>query len=102
MPEGFELHQNYPNPFNPSTKISYTIHTPSFLPPLTKGRAGVGFITLKIFDVLGREIATLVNEKKTPGTYEISFDATGFSSGVYYYKLTSGSFSQTKKMLLLR
>lgn len=97
LQEDFELHQNYPNPFNPTTKISYTISN-----VVGALNAPTTFIILKIYDMLGREIATLVNEEKTAGSYEVSFDATGFSSGVYYYRLTAGSFSQTKKMLLLR
>ncbi|MGB5287331.1 MAG: T9SS type A sorting domain-containing protein, partial [Ignavibacteriaceae bacterium] len=85
----FYLHNNYPNPFNPYTKIKY------FIPALS-------FVTIKVFDLLGKEVATLVNEEKAAGEYEIEFDGKGLSSGMYYYKLTVNDFSQTKKMILLR
>jgi len=85
----FNLFQNYPNPFNPSTKISYSLPKESF-------------VTLKVYDVLGNEIAILVNEKKSVGNYEVNFDATKLSSGIYYYKLTAGNFSQVKKMILIK
>ena len=85
----FYLTQNYPNPFNPSTTISW--------------QSSIGsWQTLKVYDVLGREVATIVNEFKPAGNYEVEFDATGFTSGVYYYKLTSQNFSEVKKMILLR
>ncbi len=93
-PNNFALVQNYPNPFNPSTKIRYAI-------PLLGGARG-GLVTIKIFDVLGNEIETLVNEEKSPGTYEITWNAVGLPSGVYFYQLRSGEFVETKKMLLLR
>jgi glucose/arabinose dehydrogenase len=96
LPNRLELSQNYPNPFNPSTKIAYAI-------PLVGGvRGGLQLVQLKVYDVLGNEVATLVNEEKSPGTYEVTMDAAGLPSGIYFYKLTSGSFSSTKKMLLLR
>ncbi|MEW6196868.1 MAG: alpha/beta fold hydrolase [Bacteroidota bacterium] len=85
----FELKQNYPNPFNPTTTISYSI-------PETQ------FVTLKIFDVLGKEVATLVNEEKLSGNYEIKFNGGGLPSGVYFYRLRVGNFVQTKKLLLLK
>jgi len=89
LPENFKLEQNYPNPFNPTTTISYSLleenHT-----------------TFKIYNLLGKEVVTLIDERKQPGNYEITFDATEFTSGVYFYSLTSGSFSETKKMILLR
>lgn len=85
----FALYQNYPNPFNPTTKIKYQV-----------AEAGVG--TLKIYDVLGREVETLVNGELFPGDGEVTFDASGLPSGIYFYRLTSGDFSSTKKMLLLR
>jgi hypothetical protein len=91
IPQSFSLHQNYPNPFNPSTKIRYDI------PKRSSGET-----TLKVYDQLGREIATLVNEKLSPGSYEINWDAADFASGVYYYKLVSGSFTETKKMMLVK
>ncbi len=91
-PEEFQLYQNYPNPFNPTTTISFQIpnHKPQSL------------ITLKIFDLLGREAATLVNEEMKPGSYEQVFDASGLASGVYLYRLDAGGFVQAKKLLLLR
>ena len=103
LPVDFELYQNYPNPFNPTTKIKFSIATSS---PLAMGRTGEGFVTLKIYDVLGREIATLVNGKQKPGNYEVTFNAKsaagGLVSGVYYYQLKVGNFIQTKKMILLK
>lgn len=86
---GYELEQNFPNPFNPSTVIRYQL-------PLQ------GNVSLKIYDMLGREIAILVNEEKQSGNYEITFNGEGFASGVYYYRLTAGSYAQTKKILLVR
>jgi len=93
----FSLMQNFPNPFNPSTKINYTI--PSVI---VSGQKQTQLVTLKVFDVLGNEIETLVNEEKEAGTYEVKFDATGLSSGMYFYKLQTSSFVETKKMLLLK
>jgi len=89
VPETFELSQNYPNPFNPSTKIRYSV--PQSLN-----------VVIKVFDILGNEIATLVNEEKPIGNYEIEFDATTLPSGVYFYQLKSGEFVQTKKMVLMK
>jgi hypothetical protein len=84
----FQLFQNYPNPFNPSTKLNYQLPKPSF-------------VTLKIYDVLGNEVTALVNEKKPAGRYEINFNASNLSSGIYFYELQAGSFLETKKMILL-
>jgi len=95
----FSLSQNYPNPFNPSTTIKYSI--PSVQTPLLGG-AGGGFVSLKIYDILGREIATLINKEQKAGNYEVNFNASKLSSGVYFYKLQAGNFSQTKKLLLLK
>ncbi|MBE0572774.1 MAG: right-handed parallel beta-helix repeat-containing protein [Ignavibacteriaceae bacterium] len=89
IPEGFILYQNYPNPFNPTTKISWQSPIGSWQ-------------TLKVYDVLGNEVATLVNEYKTASKYEIEFDAEGLPSGIYFSQLKCGSFTQTKKMLLLK
>jgi len=89
LPENYFLYQNYPNPFNPSTTIKYQI------PELS-------FVTLKVYDLLGNEIAALVNEEKLTGTYEITWNAVGLPSGIYFYKLQAGSFIETKKMVLLR
>jgi len=85
----FYLSQNYPNPFNPRTHFEFRI-------------ADFGFVTLKVYDVLGNEVAILVNEEKPAGIYEVEFSADGLTSGIYFYKLTSGNFSQTKKMLLMK
>jgi hypothetical protein len=89
------LSQNYPNPFNPVTIIKFSVPIiPSSLVPRP--------VSLKVFDVLGREIATLINEEKAPGSYEVKWDATNFSSGVYFYRLSTGGFNETRKMILLR
>jgi hypothetical protein len=88
-PKEYSLGQNYPNPFNPVTKISFDI-------------AKQGFISLKIFDALGREVRTLVNEVKAPGSYAIDFDGTNLPSGIYFYKLQTENYSGTKKMLLIK
>jgi photosystem II stability/assembly factor-like uncharacterized protein len=96
----FSLYQNYPNPFNPTTKIKYQI---PLNPPLLKGESEAGgFVTLKVYDILGVEVATLVNEEKPAGEYEVEFDAAKLSSGIYFYKLQAGEFVSTKKMILLR
>jgi hypothetical protein len=109
LPTEYSLSQNYPNPFNPTTKIKYTIPTSPSLPLLTKERAGVRFVTLKVYDVLGREVATLVNEEKSPGVYEVEFNGANLSSGIYLYRLQTtpsgeqaGDFSAVKKMILLK
>jgi len=99
LPDNFELYQNYPNPFNPTTKIRYSIPSLALRERVSEGRVRV---SLKVYDVLGNEIATLVNEEKPPGNYEVEFNAKGLASGVYFYRLTAGSFIQTKKMILLR
>ena len=87
VPSGFALSQNYPNPFNPSTTIKF------YLPKSA-------FVTLKIFDILGKEITTLVNEKKSSGEYTINWNAEGLSSGIYLYKLKAGEFVETRKLVL--
>ncbi|MCW8824249.1 MAG: T9SS type A sorting domain-containing protein [Ignavibacteriaceae bacterium] len=97
IPKIFSLYQNYPNPFNPSTKIKFTI--PSVIARETKQSQ---LVTLKIYDVLGNEISTLVNEEKAAGNYEVDFIADGLPSGIYFYKLQAGSFVETKKMILLK
>jgi photosystem II stability/assembly factor-like uncharacterized protein len=89
IPSSFSLSQNYPNPFNPSTNIKFNI-------------AKLGNVKIVIYDVLGREITTLVNEQLKPGTYEVNWDGTNYPSGVYYYKLAAGSFSDTKRMVLIK
>jgi hypothetical protein len=112
LPTEFVLEQNYPNPFNPSTTIKFTIA----MSPLPGGDGRGGLVTLKIYDVLGSEVATLINEEKPAGSYEVQFDATSLSSGTYFYRLqvyapgragdplaSSGqSFVETKKMILLK
>jgi len=85
----FALYQNYPNPFNPTTNIEYGVPEESFL-------------TVKVYDILGKEILTLVNDKKQPGYYSVQLDATGLSSGIYFYKLQAGEFVATKKMILMK
>ena len=98
----FKLEQNYPNPFNLSTKIKFTIPTPPESSPLLKGRTEEGFVTLKVYDILGNEIVTLVNEELSPGEYEVEFNAKNLPSGIYFYKLNAGDFVQTKKMILMK
>ncbi len=100
VPAEFALEQNYPNPFNPSTSIKYKI--PSTNSSLEFGNSRLGFVSLKVYDLLGREVATLADEAKEPGTYTVQWNATGFASGVYLYRLSAGGFVSTKKMLLLR
>jgi len=96
IPLNYFLSQNYPNPFNPTTVIDYQL-------PI------VGYVTLKVYDILGREI-TLVNEEKIPGNYEVKFDGSNLSSGVYFYRLQAGDpslrsgqgFTETKKLILMK
>ena len=85
----FKLNQNYPNPFNPTTNIGYRI-------------VESGFVSLKVYDVLGNEVATLVNAEKPAGEYNVSFSADDLSSGIYYYKLETSSYSATRKMVLMK
>jgi len=91
VPQAFSLDQNYPNPFNPSTKIQYTI-----------GNAGL--VSLKVYDVLGHEVATLVNSNQEAGSYTVPFNTSelNLSSGVYFYRLQAGSFVSIKKLILLK
>ncbi len=99
LPEKFALYQNYPNPFNPSTTLKYSIPDPS----RTSSSQGEGvFVSLKIYDILGREVSTLVNKKQHAGTYQVIFDARYLPSGIYFYRLTAGNFSQTRKMILIK
>jgi hypothetical protein len=95
-PNDFILYQNYPNPFNPTTSIKYAVSS------LPDGKASTQLVQLKVYDVLGNEVATLVNEEKSAGMYEVEFNATKFASGVYYYKLQAGDFVQMKKMILMK
>ena len=85
----YNLSQNFPNPFNPATQITYSLQEGNF-------------VTLKVYNSIGELVSTLVNEEKPSGNYSVIFDASGLSSGVYFYRLTSGSFNQTRKMILLR
>ncbi|MBZ0184488.1 MAG: T9SS type A sorting domain-containing protein [Melioribacteraceae bacterium] len=94
----FDLSQNYPNPFNPTTVIEYTIPNLETLHATSQMQN----VTLKVFDLLGREVATLVNEQKKPGNYQVQFDASNLSSGLYIYKIQAGSFSQGRKMIFLK
>ena len=89
QPMTYSLQQNYPNPFNPTTKIKYSIPEASQ-------------VSLKVYDILGNEVASLVNQEKQAGTYEVQFNASSLSSGVYFYKIKSGSFIQTRKMIVLK
>jgi len=88
-PNSYNLAQNYPNPFNPTTTIQYSIPKRSS-------------VKLKVYDLLGNEIAELVNEEKDRGVYSVSFDASGLASGIYLYKIQAGEFIETRKMILLK
>jgi photosystem II stability/assembly factor-like uncharacterized protein len=85
----YQLAQNYPNPFNPTTTINYSIPKPSF-------------VTIKVYDILGREIKTLLNEEKHSGNYKVDFDGNKFTSGIYFYRIRAGDFMETKKLILLK
>ncbi|MEJ2505297.1 MAG: T9SS type A sorting domain-containing protein, partial [Ignavibacteriaceae bacterium] len=89
QPSEYSLSQNYPNPFNPTTNINYKI-------------SKSGYVSLKVYDVLGNEVTTLVNEVKPAGEYEVQFGSSSLASGVYYYQLKAGNLAETKKMILLR
>jgi len=107
LPTEYSLSQNYPNPFgkaipsgNPSTIIKYSIAASQQSPLL--GEVGGGLVTLKVYNILGQEVATLVNKNQKAGNYEVEFNASNLTSGVYFYRLQSGSFIESKKMLLLK
>ena len=89
LPKNQQLFQNFPNPFNPATKIIYKIPEKSF-------------VTIKVYDVLGNEITSLVNEEKSAGEYTINFNGAELPSGIYFYRLQAGSFIETKKMVLMK
>ncbi|MBK7445553.1 MAG: T9SS type A sorting domain-containing protein [Ignavibacteria bacterium] len=90
IPKSFNLSQNYPNPFNPSTKIEYELQTSDF-------------VSIKIYDLLGKEIKSYVNKKQTAGKYQIDFDGSGLSGGVYFYSLyLNNNLTDTKKMLMVK
>ncbi len=89
LPTHYKLEQNFPNPFNPETSIRYNISKTSL-------------VTLKVYDILGRQVQTLVNGMQTPGQYTVNFNAKKFASGVYLYRLQAGNFIETKKLMLLK
>ena len=89
IPQTFSLAQNYPNPFNPSTTISFSLPSQSF-------------VSLKVFDIVGREVATIVSEEMPAGAYTRQWNAAKMSSGIYFYRLQAGSYTQTKKLVLLK
>ncbi len=89
----FHLSQNYPNPFNPSTLIRYEIGDI---------RRETQHVSLRVYDILGRVVATLVNKEQSAGSYQVKFNASGLTSGIYYYQIKSGSFVETKKMIILK
>jgi hypothetical protein len=95
-PNTFALEQNYPNPFNTSTSIRYNV------PSVTLSEVEGSRVSLKVYDVIGNEVATLVNEEKPAGSYEVKFNASELSSGIYFYKLQAGSLLETKKMILMK
>ncbi len=96
LPKEYSLSQNFPNPFNPVTSIQFTVgNSPA-------GEAGKQNVSLKVFDVLGREVAVLINEKKEPGTYTVKFDASQLGSGIYIYRIKANNFSASRKLVLLR
>ena len=102
-PNDFKLYQNYPNPFNPSTTISFSIPTSPLNPSPYQGEGNRERLTsLVIYDILGSKIETLINEEMNPGFYEISFDGSKLSSGIYFYKLSTPDYSQTKSMVILK
>jgi hypothetical protein len=104
VPNAFSLSQNYPNPFNPATRIKY--QTPRSQGTKSAGggieKSGAGFVSLKVFDALGNEVATLVNQEQPPGEHEVIFNASNLPSGVYFYQLKAGGKADAKKMILLR
>jgi photosystem II stability/assembly factor-like uncharacterized protein len=103
VPDHLSLSQNYPNPFNPVTKIKFDIPA-SLNPPFAKGVTAKpgGFVRLVVYDLLGREISVLVNERLTPGSFEVEWDGSNYPSGVYFYRLTTDGFTETKRMVLIR
>jgi hypothetical protein len=89
LPKEYVLRQNYPNPFNPSTTIEFAL-------------PHAGYTTLKVYNILGQDVAALIAGDYTAGTFRATWDASGFASGVYFYRLTAGEYVQTKKMVLMR
>ncbi len=96
LPIKFELYQNYPNPFNPSTTIKYSI------PVVETGHAPSLLTSLKVYDILGREVTALVNEEKSAGNYQVTFDGSKLSSGVYFYQLKAGNYIETRKLIMMK
>ena len=98
----FILEQNYPNPFNPTTTIRYSIRS-LLNPPFEKeGNTRGVFVTLKVYDILGNEVTALINKLQAPGNYQVQFNASNISSGVYYYTLSAGNYTNTKRMIVLK
>ncbi len=95
-PITFMLEQNYPNPFNPTTNLEFGI------PASPQGGLDLGFVSLKVYNSVGQLVTVLVNEKKTPGRYKVQFDGSNFPSGIYFYSLNVGSYSETRRMILLK
>ena len=89
IPAKYDLSQNYPNPFNPTTKLEF-------------GISNLGFVTLKVYDILGKEVKTLVNEIKPAGTYSVLFDGSNLASGVYFYRIEAGEFRDIRRMVLIK
>ncbi len=89
VPTAFGLSQNYPNPFNPTTSIRYEIRD-------------MGYVSLRVYDILGREVAVLVNERKAPGSYSVEFDGSTLASGVYIFRLSAGPYVECRKMVLMK
>ena len=96
-PDGYALYQNYPNPFNPTTAISYSLKG-----PLSGQLSAVSDVNLTVYNALGQKVSTLVNEKRVAGTYTVTFNASGLNSGIYYYRLSTGSDVQVRKMILMK
>jgi len=89
VPSEYSLEQNYPNPFNPSTTINFSIPVEAF-------------VTLDVYNAIGQKVASLVNEDKSAGTYNVDFNASNLTSGIYFYKISAGNFTETKKMILMK
>ncbi len=103
LPEQFHLSQNYPNPFNPTTTIKYSVPVVDVPSPAGRDKLREGqHVSLKIYDILGNEVSQLVNKSQAPGIYQVEFNASNLPSGTYFYKLEAGSFSGTKKMILIK
>jgi hypothetical protein len=100
VPDGFHLQQNYPNPFNPKTGVRFQVAGVREVGARDQGSGAS--VKLTVYDLLGREVAVLVNERKAPGSYEVSFDGSGLASGVYIYRMTAGSFATSRKMILVK